>query len=265
MCALSSANHGLRQTWGVLEEELKGGVANAGAVTRVGEHVLRPSNAHTESIHRLLWSLFAAGFEGVPRPVGVVADGRERLKFLEGEVPLAPYPDWAQADGTLASIAQLLRRFHDASRGYAAVGSTWSEEMADPIGGPIICHNDVCLQNVVFHNGVAVALLDFDFAAPGRATHDVAQFARLCVPIDDDANAARFGWKPADRPTRLRLVADTYGLDAPERHEFLQILTHSIDRGDEFVRRRVKMGDPNFIQAWEEMGGMERFDRRRRW
>ena len=35
-------------------------------------------------------------------------------------------------------------------------------------------------------------------------------------------------------------------------------------RGGEFVRRKVEAGDPNFIKMWNELGGMERFDRRRR-
>ena len=35
--------------------------------------------------------------------------------------------------------------------------------------------------------------------------------------------------------------------------------------GGDFVRRRVDAGDPNFIKMWNEMGGKDRFDRRRRW
>ena len=87
----------------------------------------------------------------------------------------------------------------------------------------------------------------------------------MCVPVDDDINAARQGWTPADRPARLRLVADTYGLTLAERDELHRILTDTIAGGGEFVRRRVVAGDPNFIQMWKAMGGMERFDRRRRW
>jgi thiamine kinase-like enzyme len=45
--------------------------------------------------------------------------------------------------------------------------ATWSSEMADPLGGELFCHNDVCLENVVFRDEVAVGLLDFDFAARG--------------------------------------------------------------------------------------------------
>jgi hypothetical protein len=36
-------------------------------------------------------------------------------------------------------------------------------------------------------------------------------------------------------------------------------------RGGEFVRRRVEAGDPNFVKMWNDLGGEERFHRRRRW
>jgi hypothetical protein len=97
------------------EVELSGGVANAGAVVRVGPHVLRPSNPSSPSIHRFLSALRDAGFDGVPEPVGIDADGRERLVFIEGDVPLPPYPDWARSNGAIVSIAGLLRRMHDAA------------------------------------------------------------------------------------------------------------------------------------------------------
>ena len=248
------------------EEPLAGGVVNAGKVTRVGPEVLRPSNPNSPSIHRFLSGLRDTGFEGASMPVGIDDDGRERLLFIEGDVPLPPYPAWAQLDSALASIAILMRRFHDTSRSFDSTGSTWSDEMVDPAGGPIVCHNDVCLENVVFKRGIAVGLLDFDFAAPGRGVYDLAQMARMCVPIDDDVNAARLGWQPADRPARLRLVADAYGLDQTSRPELLAILSDTIvSAGGAFVRRRVEAGDPNFINMWNEMGGKNRFDRRRRW
>ncbi len=137
--------------------------------------------------------------------------------------------------------------------------------MADPRRGPVLCHNEVGLENVVFRDGRAVALLDFDFAAPGRRVFDIASFARMCVPIDDRVNAARLGWPDQDLPGRLRLVADTYGLEAGERVEVLEFLDRSIDAAGEFVRRRVEAGEPGFVKMWEEMGGIERFDQRRRW
>ncbi len=251
------------------EELLHGGVANAGAVVRVGDHVLRPSNANTATIHAFLTHLRKSGFDGAPQAIGVDPDGRERLVFIPGEVPVPPYPAWAQTDESLASVAMLLRRYHDAAAGFVPpAGSTWSRDMADhgvtPGGQVVICHNDVCMENVVHRDGIAVALLDFDYVAPGRPLYDLAQFARMCVPVDDEANASRLGWGPLDPFARLRRVADAYGL-APDRSEFLGVLEASIRRGGEFVRRKVQEGDPNFTRMWNEFGGMERFDRRRRW
>jgi hypothetical protein len=239
-------------TGGMDEQQLVGGVANAGSVVRVGEHVLRPSNMHSRSVHRFLSALHDSGFDGASKPVGIDDDGRERLIFIEGDVPVAPYPRWAQSDAVLASMASLLRALHDASWTFDPSGLSWSDEMADPTGGTIVCHNDVCLENVVFREGVAVGLLDFDFAAPGRPVYDLAQFARMCVPIDDEINAARQGWQPADLPARLRLVADVYRLDGDSRAQLLEILSVSMARGGEFVRRRVEAGDPNFISMWNE-------------
>ncbi len=248
------------------EEVLHGGVANAGAVVRVGDHVLRPSNPHSTSIHRMLTCLAECGFVGASVPVGIDPDGRERLVFIPGEVATPPYPVWAQSDAALGSISRLLRRMHDVSTTVSFdVGATWSSEMADVVGGEVFCHNDVCLENVVFRDGVAVGLVDFDFAAPGRRVFDLASFARMCVPIDDDEAAARLGWSSADRPARLRLVCDEYGLDGSARAQLLACLDRSIARGGEFVRRRVEAGEAAFIEMWESMDGQERFDRRRRW
>ena len=252
---------------GVADEEvLHGGVANAGGVVRVGEHVLRPANPHSTSIHRMLMALAEAGFAGASVPVGIDPDGRERLVFIPGDVAIPPYPAWVQSGDALGSIAQLLRHMHDVSTTVPVdVDATWSREIADPVGGDVFCHNDVCLENVVFRDGVAVGLLDFDFAGPGRREFDLASFVRMCVPVDDDVNAARLGWAPADGPARVRLVCDEYGLDGSGRVRLLGCLDGSIARGGEFVRRRVEAGEVAFIEMWEAMGGQERFDRRRSW
>jgi hypothetical protein len=87
----------------------------------------------------------------------------------------------------------------------------------------------------------------------------------MCVPVDDDISSAKLGWRQSDRPARLRFVCDAYGLDAYARAEVLRSLSESIARGGEFVRRRAEAGEPGFVKMWAEIGGMERFDRRRRW
>ena len=185
--------------------------------------------------------------------------------FIEGEVPLVPYPGWSQSETALASVARLLRRLHNAGRGFDPQDFTWNRALADPAGGTLVCHNDVEPSNVVFHDGIAVALLDFEFAAPGRPVYDVAQLARLWVPIDDDFDQARLGWRPADRPSRLRLVADEYGLDRKGRAELLTAMNDAIDRVEAAVRRSVDAGDLNSVAMWNRTGGSDRYDRRRSW
>ena len=249
----------------MIEHPLVGGVANAGGVVRVGNHVLRPAGPHAEAIHAFLRALRDAGFEGAPVPVGIEPDGRERLVYIDGDVALPPYPEWMQADASLDALARFIARFHAAASAFDPSPFAWSSDVSDPAGGPIVGHNDVCPENVVFRDGVPVALLDFDVAAPGRPELDLASLARMYVPVDDDVNAGRLGWRPADRPGRLRLVADAYGLGAAGRRTLGACLDDVFDRTEEFVRRRVAGGDLNFVAIWAAMNGEERFARRRRW
>jgi aminoglycoside phosphotransferase (APT) family kinase protein len=247
------------------EQPLAGGIANAGKVVRAGRDVLKPSSPSSGSIHAFLRAVRREGFDGATEPVGIDDDGRERLVHVEGDVPLAPYPDWSQSDRALASVATLLRGLHDAARAFDPNGHTWNDALADPRGGTVVCHNDVELSNVVFRRGTAVALLDFEHAAPGRPVYDLAQLARLCVPIDDDVDQARLGWRPADQPARLRLVADAYGLDRNGRAELLTAVDDAIDRIEAATRRAVDAAEPNAVELWNRTGGNDKFVRRRRW
>jgi hypothetical protein len=261
------------------EVTLWGGVANAGSVTRVGPHVLRPANRFTPQIHRFLAGLHRTGFDGAPVPVGIEADGRERITYQPGEVALPLYPRWVQTDDALASIAVLMGRFHAASALVPWEASEWSAEILDPAVGPasggsvvaerspgiVVCHNDVCLENVVFRDGRAAGLVDFDFAAPGRPVYDLGQCARMCIPVDDDRSAAQLGFEPADRAARLRLMADAYGLDGAGRAVLMAVVDRAVADGGLFVQRHVEAGEPGFIAMWEFVGGMARFDRRRDW
>ncbi len=246
------------------EEPLAGGITNAGRVARDGQHLLRPSSPYTGSVHRFLRSLADAGFDGAPKPVGVDDDGRERLQFIDGEVPTSPYPLWSQSDTTLASIAELVRRYHRAAAAFDPRALPWSGDLADPAGGPILCHNDLELSNIVFRDGIAVAFIDFEFAAPGRPIYDLGQMARLCVPIEHELDRDRMGWRPSDGPARLRLIADAYGLDATSRRELPAALDDAIDRIEIMARRSAAEG-AGTAAAMAATGGIEKYDRRRRW
>ena len=247
-------------------EALAGGMVNAGAVFRRGSLVERPAPRTARALHAHLLALGERGFHAAPMPVALTSDGREQLTFIPGDVALPPFPPWVMTEPALRSVGSLLRRLHDAGATVAVDTSVeWPRALADPAGGTVLCHNDVCPDNVVFRDGRAAALIDFDLAAPGRAVWDVAMTARYWVPMLDPASAA--GLYPAglDAPARLRILADSYGLSPRERAELPGVIEQATASCRTFVARRVADGDAVYIKSLAERGGWERWDRIQAW
>ena len=95
------------------EIPLLGGDMTEGVV-RIGRTVRRPVRPHTAAVHALLRHLDAAGFDGAPRVLGIDANNREVLTYLPGVVARRPRPAFATADATLAALARLQLRYHEA-------------------------------------------------------------------------------------------------------------------------------------------------------
>ncbi|WP_406454552.1 phosphotransferase [Streptomyces sp. NBC_00876] len=247
-------------------EALAGGMANAGAVFRRGAWVERPAPHHARALHAHLLALKESGFDAAPTPVGLTADGRERLTFVPGDVALPPYPSWVLTATALRSVGVLLRRLHETAAGIGAGPDVeWPQDLADPEGGTMVCHNDVCPDNVVFRDGRAAALIDFDLAAPGRPLWDVAMAARYWVPMLDPESAAAIYPAGLDAPARLRILADGYGLSPQERGELPGVIELATEICRAFVARRVADGDPVYVRVLAERGGWQRWDRMRAW
>lgn len=250
----------------VEESVLAGGVANQGSVVRVGDTVRRPRGRHSDAVAELLRHLERVGFEAAPRCVGTDERGRDVLSWIPGEVPLPPFPDWSMSDEALMSVARLLRRYHDAVDGFVASysGLSWSAELADPAGGWVLCHNDICPENVVFRDGRAVALLDFDYAGPGRRVWDVVATAAMWAPL------VAPDWRKTHPPGldgvhRSALFADAYGLDKTDRRSFFEVLTQRREVGRSFVTRHVQAGETSFIDMVDAFGGAEKWAATDRW
>jgi hypothetical protein len=250
----------------VEETVLAGGVANQGSVVRAGDTVRRPRGPHSDAVAELLRHLERAGFEGVPLYLGTGDRGREVLSWIPGDVPLPPFPAWAMSDEALISVARLLRGYHDAVDGFVAThpGFMWSTELADPTGGWVLCHDDLCPENVVFREGRAVALLDFDYAGPGRRVWDVVATAAMWAPLVVP------DWRKTHPPgldgvSRTALFADSYGLDKTDRRAFFEVLTQRRAVGRNFVARHVKAGETSFIDMVDEFGGPEKWAATDRW
>ena len=181
-------------------------------VFREGDTVLRNAGPWTPTVHRYLRYLEVAGIDWIPRPIDIRtgADGgpeRERLSYLDGDVPAYPLPEWVWDDDVLSEGAQRLRRLHDASIGFATVGSIWQSPAKIP--AEVICHNDFSPHNLVFRGRRIVGAIDFDFCSPGPRIWDIAYFATRIVPLSADPPGNAPGMDQARR--RTQIILDAYG------------------------------------------------------
>jgi hypothetical protein len=245
------------------DEPLEGGIANAGKVVRVGDTVRRPATEHSAGVFALLTHLRDVGFDGAARPLGFDAQGREVLSYVPGDVPVPPYPAWSMSDAALASVAKLQRRLHDAAAGFDPSSYRWSDELADVRGGDIVTHNDLCPENVVFRDGEAIAFLDWDFAAPGRALWDVVTTMSMWCPVRDPMGDEALGMGGLDPFRRARVVSDAYGLDERQRQKVPDVFFERLEIS--FVEKRAAAGEQAFVEMLARQGGPGRGARRRRW
>jgi hypothetical protein len=244
------------------EVVLPGGTANRGLVVRVGGTVRRPRTATSHAVHALLLHLERTGYPGAPRVLGVDEQSREVLGYIDGRVATRPYPAWVLTDAPLTSMADLLRGYHDAVARFDPRGYHWALRPVSGFGPALVCHNDPNLDNVVFRDGRAHALIDFDLAAVGSRVWDVATTARLWAPLlaDDDIQDSRAG-RSLDR---FRIFVDAYGLTSADRALVADAVRYSHDAIYGRIQASALTGHRAFAEYWAAGGGA-RAERTRQW
>ena len=186
---------------GTTETRLEGGDMNS--VARVGDTVRRPPEP--EHVRELLLWYERVGFDGAPRFLGYDERGREVLSFIEGEPGFAPVP---ASDEVIVGIGQLLRRAHDAQKGFAPPGQ-------------VVAHMDLFWTNVIFRAGLPFALIDWELAGPATRTLELALAATYWAGIRVDEQLVEWGIPLERRGERLRLLCDAYGLETSGRASLL--------------------------------------------
>lgn len=156
-----------------------------GAIKR-GDRVVRAAGPWTGTVHAYLEHLLAAGLNGVPKPHGLLPDGREQLEFLPGDCPQYPMPEWVWEPELLDSTARFLRAMHDASLGFSHPGESWQLPAHEP--REVICHNDFAPYNLVFEAGNLTGVIDFDTCSPGPRAWDLCYLAYRMVPLTAPEN-----------------------------------------------------------------------------
>jgi aminoglycoside phosphotransferase (APT) family kinase protein len=180
---------------------------------------------------------------------------------MHGEVALPPFPAWVAGEAALTSVAELQRQLHDASRSYhhRADAVWYRPNLPPPAEVDIVCHNDLCVENVVFHNGRATAFIDFDFAAPADPLLDIAIACRHWVPLKDPIDVVD-GFADVDQGRRFILYCDAYGVERLHRQQVLVQALDFLDRALVTMRAKADEGLTLYVAAWEN--GYEKQNRR---
>lgn len=224
------------------------GLGSANRVWRVGDTIRRSRWPSSDTTAALLRHLEHSGFRYSPRYLGIDGLGRDVLSLLPG-TPVATL----RGDDQLVQIATLLRELHDATADFAAPpGAVWQvEPVTAPPGGGRIIHRDVATWNLLGTGNVITGLVDWDLAGPGRLIEDFACTAWLATPLHPEPMGDGSAGPPvADRPRRLRLLADAYGLTAAERRTVLSEVAAVEVRQAARIADEALAGDEVAARRW---------------
>ena len=244
------------------EAPLPGGLANRGLVVRVADTVRRPQRSTSPAAHALLRHLEEVGFDGAPRFLGVDSRGREVLSYIPGTAVVPPFPEWALTDEALVSVAALVRSYHRAVAGFDPTPYAWPQSPPDEYGRDLVSHNDLNLDNVIFREGRAVALIDWDLAGPGSRLWDVACAARLWAPLRPDASI--HDTRRGRTFQRLRLFVDSYGLTEADRPRVAAAVLDNHLWFGRLIARYVAAGHEAFTE-YSESAARPAEEQYRRW
>jgi hypothetical protein len=239
---------------------LAGGTANRGRVFRVGDTVIRPTAPCRPATHALLAHLAAVGFDGAPRVLSADAS-TEMLTYMHGRAAVPPLTADLLTDEALVSIADLLRRYHDAVASFDPAPYRWPRPLPARFSTGLISHNDVHPANMVFRDGRAVALIDFDLAGPGCVAWDLASAARNWAPLqdDDDVLDSRQGRSLA----RFRIFLEASGVSRTKRQQVAEAVVANHDWTYAIVAEAAAIGHEGFADQWRTMA--PQVARARRW
>lgn len=173
--------------------------------------VRRPAMPWSATVQSLLSHLHGLGLP-VPEPLGF-DDRFEFVSFLPGDAGEDVWPHQLGLAG-VRSAGALLRAVHDGSRTWTAdVDAVWAPTTAPAGLGPVICHGDPKPGNMVWRDGRAIGLFDWDAARPADPMDDVAYALDYLVPVNADATQLQcrgFSSVP-DRRARAEALLAGYG------------------------------------------------------
>jgi hypothetical protein len=246
--------------WPASPNLLPGATANRGLVVRVGDTVVRPIAPCWPATHALLAHLSAVGFDGAPR-VLAASPSTEVLTYIHGQAAVPPLPEDTLTDAALVSVAGLLRRYHRAAASFDPAGYTWPRPIPARFRTGLVSHNDVHPANLIFRDGRAVALIDFDWAGPGSAAWDFATAARNWAPLADEADITDS--RQGRALERFGIFLHATGLPLAGRRQVAEAVVANHDWTYAIVTEAAAAGHQGFADHWRAVAATAA--RARRW
>jgi hypothetical protein len=249
-----------RHPGGLSPRPLPGGTANRGLVVRVGDTVRRPTAPCWPATHALLAHLAQVGFDGAPQ-VLAADPTTETLTYIDGHAAVPPLAEDVLTDAALVSVADLLRRYHLAAASFDPAGYRWPRPIPAPFRTGLVSHNDAHPANLVFRDGQAVGLIDFDWAGPGSAIWDLAAAARYWAPLQDETDITDS--RQGRALTRFRIFLQASGLRRADRRRVAEAVVANHDWTYAIVTEAAAAGHQGFADHWRAVA--EPAARARRW
>ncbi len=247
------------------EIPLSGGTANSGRVVRIGDQVARPAHPQSRTVASFLQHLQSALGNSVPAALGYDDLGRQRLRYVPGQAVMAPHSSWAFSDALLVQVADLQCRLHAAAESFVVPDDpVWAVTAGDyfphEATGDLVCHNDLCMSNVIVDESdttAVVGVIDFDYCRPVDRRFDIAVAARHWVPfgmVHGDALPDGL-----DRVARFALFCNRHGLSEDDRSVVIGLAISFLDKALVNVRSLADNGGVGFQQLLA--GGYEATNR----
>jgi hypothetical protein len=213
-------------------------------------------------VHALLRHLEDVGFAGAPRFLGIDSAGREVLTYVEGEVAGRPRPAWIADEDRLDDAAATF---------VVPPGAEPDPGLPDPPGIPpappyppeLIGHVDITPENVVFRDGQAVALIDFDLAKWATRADEMYSAMMWWAPLRDPADVDPL-LRDVDAPRRCRLLADAYGMSQTDRDRVIEVAIMRSRRSWHLMKQRAELLGGGWQRMWDEGAG-DQIKRRLAW
>jgi hypothetical protein len=223
-------------------------------VTRIGDTVHRARRPWSAEVQRLLAHVRERGFLLAPEPLGHDSQGREVVRYIEGDTSasVSPWPGPLWSDELLVDVGRSMSVYHQAVSDFVpSASANWQYRPRPLEPGEIICHHDFAPYNAVFRGPRLFGVVDWEGAGPGTVQEEIAFLAWQWVPLHAPEIPRRDGSDPrVDPAQRLRRLLDSYGYE--DRGGLIEAVIKRVEISRSGIEDRAAGGDAPYVALRNE-------------